>query len=93
MSRRLSSRPVVVPDAWHAAAAICPIGTIVSGVVRAVTNYGAFVEITKGVDGLVHPSDPVLARRGALEIGDRICVRIETFDPVRRRIGLGLVFG
>jgi small subunit ribosomal protein S1 len=78
-------------DVWHAAAARHPVGSVVHGVVRALTNYGAFVEIAEGVDGLVHVTDPALALHGVPEVGERIQVHIDLFDPARRRVGLGLI--
>jgi small subunit ribosomal protein S1 len=78
-------------DVWHAAAAKHPVGSVVHGVVRALTNYGAFVEIAEGVDGLVHVTDPGLVLLGVPDVGDDIKVRIDLFDPARRRVGLGLV--
>ena len=91
LTHSFSASPTVATDVWHAAAAKHPVGSVVHGVVRSVTNYGVFVEITDGVDGLVHVSDPGLVLLGVLNIGDEIQVRIDSFDPARRRLGLGLV--
>jgi small subunit ribosomal protein S1 len=68
-----------------------PLGSLVRGVVRTFTNYGAFVEIAEGVDGLVHATDPGLVILGVPDIGDKVKVRVTSFDPVRYRVGLGLV--
>jgi ribosomal protein S1 len=78
-------------DVWHAAAAKYPVGSVLRGRVQNVTNYGLFVEIAEGVDGLVHATDPGLVLLGVPDVGERIQVRIDSFDPARRRVGLGLV--
>jgi small subunit ribosomal protein S1 len=91
MSRSVSTSPTLDTDVWHAAEVRHPVGSVVHGVVRVLTNYGAFVEIAEGVDGLVHASDPGLALHGVPEVGERIQVRIGLFDPARRRVGLALV--
>jgi small subunit ribosomal protein S1 len=78
-------------DVWHAAAAKYPAGSVLRGRVHHVTNYGVFVEIAEGVDGLVHVTDPGLVLLGVPDVGDDIKVRIDLFDPARRRVGLGLV--
>lgn len=85
------SAPSIAIDVWHAAAARHPVGSVVRGVVHNVTNYGLFVEIAEGVDGLVHATDPGLALLGVPDIGDAIKVRLASFDPARRRVGLELI--
>ncbi|MBY0232575.1 MAG: 30S ribosomal protein S1, partial [Gemmataceae bacterium] len=47
----------VMPNPWDKVAERYPPGTVVSGVVRNLTNYGAFIEIEEGIDGLLHVSD------------------------------------
>jgi DNA-binding CsgD family transcriptional regulator len=91
MSLSVSAPPSIAADVWHSAAAKHPVGSVVRGVVHNVTNYGVFVEIAEGVDGLVHVTDPGLVRLGVPEAGAEVNVRIESFDPVRRRVGLGLI--
>lgn len=85
------STPPNASDVWHSAAAKHPVGSIVRGVVHNVTNYGLFVEIAAGIDGLVHTTDPGLAFLGVPDVGDQVKVRIASFDPARRRVGLGLI--
>ena len=91
MSFSVSSSPAVASDVWHSAAAKYPVGSVLRGVVGSVTPYGVFVLIVEGVDGLVHTSDPGLALHGMPEVGEEIEVRIDLFDPARRRVGLALV--
>src|SRR5512144_1809855 len=51
------------PDPWLTLDQRFPIGTRLSGKVRNLTNFGAFVEIEEGIDGLVHISDMSWTRR------------------------------
>jgi small subunit ribosomal protein S1 len=72
-----------------------PVGEKVSGTVRNLTNYGAFVELEEGVDGLLHISDMSWTRKIShsnemLKKGDPIECQILSVDEERRRIALGL---
>ena len=80
-----------ISSVWDAVQKRHPLGSLVRGVVRTFTNYGAFVEIAEGVDGLVHMSDPGLVILGVPDIGDEVTVRVTSFDTVRYRVGLGLL--
>jgi small subunit ribosomal protein S1 len=68
-------------------------GALVSGVVKNLTDYGAFVDLG-GIDGLLHVSDLSHGRVGhpseVLHPGDEITVRVLKFDPEKERISLGL---
>jgi len=83
------------PNPWDEVAARYPVGTVVSGTVRNLTNYGAFVELQEGVDGLLHISDMSWTRKVShaneiLKKGDPIECQILSVDEDRRRIALGL---
>ncbi|MEC7556173.1 MAG: 30S ribosomal protein S1 [Planctomycetota bacterium] len=83
------------PNPWDDVAAKYPPGTTVEGTVRNLTNYGAFVELEEGVDGLLHVSDMSWTRKighasELLEKGDAITCQVLTVDEERRRIALGL---
>lgn len=91
MSLSVSAPPSIASDVWHAAAAKHPVGSVVRGVVRVLTKYGLFLEIAEGVDGLVHVTDSGLTLLGVPDVGDVVTVRIESFDPARRRVGLELI--
>lgn len=72
-----------------------PENAKVKGVVRNLTNYGAFVELEEGVDGLLHVSDMSWTRKIShasemLKKGDEIECQILSVDADRRRIALGL---
>ena len=83
------------PNPWDDVAAKYPPETTVQGTVRNLTNYGAFVELEEGVDGLLHVSDMSWTRKighasEILEKGDAITCQVLTVDEERRRIALGL---
>ena len=72
-----------------------PEGTDVTGKVRNLTNYGAFIELEEGIDGLLHVSDMSWTRKighpsELLEKGQEIKCRVLSVDESRRRIALGL---
>ena len=80
---------------WDKVADRYPPGTPVSGVVRNLTNYGAFIEIEEGIDGLLHVSDMSWTRKishpsEVVEKGHRLECRVLSVDQQRRRIALGL---
>ncbi len=80
---------------WEAVANQYPPGSTVTGVVRNLTNYGAFIEIQEGIDGLLHVSDMSWTRRithpsEMVEKGQSIECRVLSVDQARRRIALGL---
>jgi polyribonucleotide nucleotidyltransferase len=61
------------------------LGKVYNGIVRRVTDFGAFVEIIPGTDGLVHISELDTSRVGKVEdickVGDRIDVKVINIDP------------
>jgi small subunit ribosomal protein S1 len=80
---------------WEKVAADYPPGAIVKGVVRNLTNYGAFVEINDGIDGLLHVTDMSWTRKVThpsemLEKGQEVECKVISVDQQRRRIALGL---
>ncbi len=85
----------IEPDPWLTLDERFPIGTRLTGKVRNLTNFGAFVEIEEGIDGLVHISDMSWTRRvvhpsEVLKKGDKIDVVVLSIDKDARRISLGL---
>jgi small subunit ribosomal protein S1 len=79
---------------WDRVADRYPIGSIVKGVVRNLTNYGAFIEIEEGIDGLLHVSDMSWTRKIShpnemVEKGQEVECRVLSVDQERRRIALG----
>ena len=82
-------------DPWQAIAARYPIASQLSGSVTNVTDYGCFVEIEAGVEGLVHMSEMDWTNRNVqpgklVQIGDQVDVMVLDIDEERRRISLGM---
>jgi small subunit ribosomal protein S1 len=80
---------------WEKVAADYPPGAIVKGVVRNLTNYGAFIEINDGIDGLLHVTDMSWTRKVThpsemLDKGNEVECKVLSVDQQRRRIALGL---
>jgi small subunit ribosomal protein S1 len=80
---------------WDQVANKYPPNTMVEGTVRNLTNYGAFIEIEEGIDGLLHISDMSWTRKighpnELLEKGQRIRCQVLNVDQDRKRIALGL---
>ena len=80
---------------WNKVAERYPVDSIVKGKVRNLTNYGAFVELEEGIDGLLHVSDMSWTRKIShpnemLEKGHEIQCKVLSIDQERRRIALGL---
>jgi small subunit ribosomal protein S1 len=81
-------------DPWSVAARIFHVGDRVSGTVSRLADFGAFVELLPGVDGLIHVSELSWNKRvrkpgDLLKIGDRVDTVILQISPAERRIGLG----
>jgi small subunit ribosomal protein S1 len=80
---------------WDKVAERYPPGELVTGRVRNLTNYGAFVEIEEGIDGLLHVSDMSWTRKighpsEVVEKGQEVTCKVVSVDQERRRIALGL---
>ncbi len=80
---------------WDKVAERYPPGTLVKGTVRNLTNYGAFIEIEEGIDGLLHVSDMSWTRKishpsEVVEKGQSVECKVLSVDQQRRRIALGL---
>ncbi len=81
------------PNPWETIAQKYPPGTIVKGKVYNITNYGAFVELEKGIDGLLHISnlsaEKVKHPSELLKKGDKLEVMVLKVDVEKRRVALG----
>jgi small subunit ribosomal protein S1 len=80
---------------WGEVAKKYPPGTVITGVVRNLTNYGAFIEIEEGIDGLLHVSDMSYRRKVSnpsemVQKGQKITCQVLTVDQERKRVALGL---
>jgi small subunit ribosomal protein S1 len=85
----------IQPNPWDDVSEKYPTSTKVKGTVRNLTNYGAFIELEEGVDGLLHVSDMSWTRKIAhasemLKKGDQIECVVISVDEDRKRIALGL---
>jgi small subunit ribosomal protein S1 len=83
------------PDPWLSVADKYPAGAKVSGKVVSLTDYGAFVELEEGVEGLIHVSEMSWTKRikhpnKILSIGDEVEIVVLAMDTENRRISLGL---
>jgi small subunit ribosomal protein S1 len=80
---------------WEELTDTHPIGTIIEGRVRNLTEFGAFVEITEEIDGLVHVSDMSWTKRvkhpsEVLKKGDTVRARITNIDAENQRVSLSI---
>jgi small subunit ribosomal protein S1 len=81
-------------DPWEAAIQRYPVGINVKGKVVRLTDFGAFVELEPGIDGLLHVSQmssrPVNRPEDVVQMGDELTVKVIRVEPNERRIGLSL---
>src|SRR6266481_988203 len=83
------------PDPWLLTADKYPVGTIVTGKVRNIAEFGAFIEIEDGFDGLVHVGDVSWTGRvknphEVFRKGEPITAKVLKIDPENRRVSLGI---
>jgi small subunit ribosomal protein S1 len=83
------------PDPWLLVAEKYPVGTVVTGKVRNIAEFGAFVEIEDGFDGLVHVSDVSWTGRvknphEVFKKGEPVTAKVLRIDPENRRVSLGM---
>lgn len=85
----------LTPDPWLDAAHRYPVGAHVHGRVISVTDYGAFVELEQGIEGLVHVSEMTWSKRmkhpsKLVNVGDQVDCVVLSVNPAERRISLGM---
>jgi len=85
----------LLPDPWSSVEERFPVGTRLNGRVASVADYGAFVELEPGVEGLVHVSEMSWSKRvkhpsKIVNPGDTVEVEVLNVDPKARRISLGM---
>jgi small subunit ribosomal protein S1 len=83
------------PDPWQQLADKYPVGTVVSGRIRNLTEFGAFLEIEEGFDGLIHVSDISWTGRvknpaDVYKKGDAVEAKVLKIDQASRRVSLGV---
>jgi small subunit ribosomal protein S1 len=95
-NRRISlSLKALEQNPWDTAAERYPIGAVVTGKVRNLTDFGAFVELEEGIDGLIHISDMSWNRRlkhpnEVLKKGDSVQARVINVDAENQRLSLSI---
>ena len=85
----------LTPDPWLDAEHRYPVGAHVHGRVISVTDYGAFVELEQGIEGLVHVSEMTWSKRmkhpsKLVNVNDEVDCVILSVNPTERRISLGM---
>ena len=95
-NRRISlSLKALEQNPWDTIAERYPVGTVISGKVRNLTDFGAFVEVEDGIDGLIHISDMSWNRRikhpnEVLKKGDTVQARVINVDGENQRLSLSV---
>lgn len=81
-------------DPWIGASVRWPVDSVAEGTVTRITDFGAFVELAPGVEGLVHISELAQTRVNSvsevLKPGDKVHAKVVTVDEDRRRLGLSI---
>jgi small subunit ribosomal protein S1 len=85
----------IMPDPWASVAERYPVGVRVRGKVVSLADYGAFIELEPGIEGLVHVSEMSWTKRVShpskvVEAGQEVEVVVLDVDPTNRRVSLGL---
>ncbi|MDO8475081.1 MAG: 30S ribosomal protein S1 [Candidatus Rokubacteria bacterium] len=84
----------IQPDPWESVSQRYPMGSRVTGKIVRLTDFGAFVELEPGVDGLLHISQmssrPIASPSDLVNVGDELTLMVIRVDPNERRIGLSL---
>ncbi len=85
----------LTPDPWSTAAEKYPVGSRVTGKVVSLTDYGAFVELEEGIEGLIHVSEMSWTRKirhpsKVVSVGEMVEAVVLDIKPESRRISLGM---
>jgi small subunit ribosomal protein S1 len=85
----------LLPDPWESVTERYPAGQRMQGKIASVTDYGAFIELEPGVEGLVHVSEMTWSKRmkhpsKLVQPGENVEVEVLGVDPKNRRISLGM---
>jgi small subunit ribosomal protein S1 len=84
-----------LPDPWDSVLETYPVGSRIKGKVVSTTDYGVFLELEEGVEGLVHISEMTWARKSKhpskmVRVGEIVEAVVLDCDPIKRRISLGM---
>jgi len=81
-------------DPWESIPERYPVGSVITGPITNVTDFGLFVEIEEGIEGLVHVSEiskeKIKSPIGQYKPGDRITAKVINISPKDRKIGLSV---
>ena len=82
-------------DPWAEVAERFPVGSVVEGPVTSLTNFGAFVQLAEGVDGMIHIGDISAEKRirhprEVLRVGHAVRAQVLALDKTRRQLRLGM---
>ena len=85
----------LTPHPWDEVEVKYPIGSIVNGIIVSLTNYGAFIEIEPGVEGLIHVSEISWTRHiknpsEEYSMGDQVEAKVISIDAEEKKISLGV---
>jgi len=82
------------PDPWESIPQRYPVGSVVAGPITNVTDFGLFVELEEGIEGLVHVSEiskeKIKSPVGAFKTGDEVTAKVINISPKERKIGLSI---
>jgi len=82
-------------DPWALAAQNNPVGSVIEGPITSLTNFGAFVQLVEGVEGMIHVGNISAEKRinhpqDVLRVGQTVRAQVLEFDRDKRRISLGM---
>ncbi len=84
----------LTPDPWESVPEKYPVGSEVTGRITNVTDFGVFVELEEGIEGLIHVSEigdkKIKTPVGLYEVGQDITAKVINIAPLERRIGLSI---
>jgi small subunit ribosomal protein S1 len=95
-NRRISlGMKQVTPNPWMEVAEKYQPGQVVTGTIRNITEFGAFVELEEGIDGLIHVSDFSWTKKikhpgEVVKKGDSVTAKVLSLDPLNQRMSLGV---
>ncbi|MEZ4736731.1 MAG: S1 RNA-binding domain-containing protein [Caldilineaceae bacterium] len=86
------NRQAALPDPWQVLPTVHEVGDLVEGTITNITDFGVFVHLPLGIEGLVHSSELHPAEGGfrVIEVGDTVVARIIHMAPDQKRLGLSL---
>jgi small subunit ribosomal protein S1 len=82
----------LAPNPWQSIDERFPIGSVITGPITNITDFGLFVEVEEGIEGLIHISEQSRDKQkmAALKVGDNIRAKVIHASPTERRIGLSI---